>query len=465
MRSGPHYVEVQKTPGSTTWYNAIVVDIDGNNIRVEFEDDVWPANDFPSSSVRRCPSTPSEEFVPKVSEPLEVWVPASESNPGGWSLGELKKIKNKSFYFVALEGSAKGPQDTIVERDGIRKVSTEPTIADTNLVRKLIAVDRELHSWIRSQDSIGCLNDVQIKGKLLIASCTHNRPDARGSPKVTLVGDEHSVALGEKLLVEIHFKHQITMQRFHVHRDKLMEYLSQRENRYKGLHKEVFTVDTGFVGKIIGKKGENIKRIREELEVNVLITDPQGDDKWNVTTITVSGESADVVKKAREEMEYIVVKIPIEPEQVGWIVGKGYQNLTEIANKTQLWYARFDDHSGSIELCGLRHQVEDAKMMISVHRDYLLVYKDMSEERSNLRKQFEELDERDGKGKKGGKGGRKGAARGSSGGGRGGGGRGGAGKGIQALEDGDAQEETQTSWGRGGGRRPNTGRGRKGRGK
>lgn len=462
MRSGP-YVEVQKTPGSSTWYNAIVLDIVGDSIHVEFEDDVWPAKEYPMSSVRRCPSPHADEsFSPKVDDPLEVWVPATETNPSGWALGRLKQVKNKSFFFVALEGPSKGPQDIIAEREGIRKASTEPAIDASTLVRKLIPVDRELHGWIRSQDSMGCLNDVLIKGKLLIANCTHDRPDAKGAPKVSLVGDDRAVALGERLLVDIHFKHQITMQRFHVHRDKLMEHLSQRESRYNAEHKEVFTIDSSFVGRIIGKKGENIKRIKDEYEVNVVITDPQ-DPKKNITTIAVSGASLDAVKKAREEMEFIIVKIPIDPEQVGWIVGKGYQNLTEISKNAELSYARFDDHTGSIELCGLRHQVEDAKMMISVHRDYLLVYRDMSEEKNSIKKRFEELDELDGKaGKRGGKAkAGKGVARGraSTGGGK-------ASRGSRGAQDYDGYGE-DSAWGPGSSSsgRPATGRGRKGRGK
>jgi len=453
-------VEVQKTPGSTTWYNAIIVEFNGDNIRVEFEDDVWPARELPASAVRRCPSGAAGEAPrPEVGEPLEVFVPATDTSPSGWALGRLRKIKQKSFFFVALEGSSKGPTEVIAEREGVRRVSTEPAISDSTLVRKLIPVDRNLHSWIRSQDSVGCLSDVQLKGKLLMASCTHTRPDAKGAPKVSLVGDERAVALGEKLLVEIHFKHQVTMQRFHLHRDKLMEYLSQRESRYQALHRETFTVDSGFTGRIIGKKGENIRRIKDAFEVNVLIQDPPADDGRDVSTITVSGATDEAVRQAREAMEYIVVKVPIEPEQVGWIVGKGYQNLTEIAQKTELCYARYHDKSNSIELCGLRHQVEDAKMMVSVHRDYLLVYKDMSEERSSIRKKFEELDELDGKGKRGGKGGKKGAAQGP------GGGQASTSKGSQEhwYEEGRAQAP-QPPRGRGaGGRRPATGRGNKGR--
>ena len=65
--------------------------------------------------------------------------------------------------------------------------------------------------------------------------------------------------------------------------------------------------------------------------------------------------------------------------------------------------SRYDDKSKTLELCGLRSQarnalglrlspgqkvsaskVEDAKLMISVHREYLPVYKDMDEARISV---------------------------------------------------------------------------------
>merc|ERR1711920_532326 len=98
----------------------------------------------------------------------------------------------------------------------------------------------------------------------------------------------------------------------------------------------------------------------------------------------------------REELEYITVSIPVASEQIGWILGKGFQNITDIAKKTELHYARFDDKTKSLQLCGLRHQVEDAKMLISVHREYLQVYQDMDEEQSAIQESFDQLDETSG---------------------------------------------------------------------
>merc|ERR1740121_1422972 len=164
-----------------------------------------------------------------------------------------------------------------------------------------------------------------------------------------------------------------------------MEHLAEKAKNFSTGAKEVFSVDSSLVGRIIGKKGENISRIRDELEVNIHIPekssgDGHGGDR-GTSTITITGSSSEAVRKAREQIEYITVRIPIDPDQVGWIVGRGFQNLNEITEKAELMQARYDDRSQSIELCGLRHQVEDAKLMLSVHLDYLNVYQDMSEER------------------------------------------------------------------------------------
>mmetsp|Transcript_63685 Transcript_63685/g.179252 ORF Transcript_63685/g.179252 Transcript_63685/m.179252 type:complete len:476 (+) Transcript_63685:122-1549(+) len=471
-------VEVQKNPGSSTWYDATIADVNGSLIRVEFGDEVWPSREVPSDAVRRCPIIVDEAFAPKISELVEVAVAATETNPSGWTLGRVKKIKNKSFYFVAYEGAQRErTTECIVERDSIRQVNAETGIDSSNLRRKIIPVDRDLHAWIRSQDSQGCLNDVQIKGKLLTASCTHTRPDAKGPPKVALVGDERAVELGAKLLVDIHFKNQIKMQRFHEHREKLMEHLAHWETRNNLQNKEVFFVDSSHVGKIIGKGGEHIKHLREAYEVNINIQDPVGNSRRSNTTITITGKTAEAVRKAREDIEYVTEHVPIEPEQVGWIVGKGYQNLIDIQKKADLQHARFDDRAGAIELCGLRHQVENAKLMISLHREYLPVYQDMKEERDTIQAQFSELDEKEGgKGKKGGKKGGRGGSKGGPGGkgaARGSGVRG-KGKGRRAEEEDDgygygeeeeSEEEPAPAAFRNYGNRRPAGRGRKGRGK
>mmetsp|Transcript_75663 Transcript_75663/g.197123 ORF Transcript_75663/g.197123 Transcript_75663/m.197123 type:complete len:425 (-) Transcript_75663:99-1373(-) len=290
-------------------------------------------------------------------------------------------------------------QDVIVEKDSLRRVNASLAIDPTALFRKTIPVERGLHAWIRSQDSAGCLDDVATRTNLLAASITTGRPDAKGTPKVLLIGDEEGVLLGEKLLIEIHFRNQIRMQGFHEYRERFLEKIKAYETQWGTWHKEVFTVDTSFVGRIIGSKGANIAKLRQEFGVDITLEEDES--TWE-THVTVAGEDENAIKQARDKMEYVTTRVEVDPDQVGWIVGKGYQNLQEIQAKAELTYARFDDKTSSIELCGLHAQVEDAKLMVAVHRDYLSVYQDMSDERKSMLKQFEELDKKGGgKGKKG----------------------------------------------------------------
>lgn len=460
MMSGPP-VEVRKNPKSTTWYNAIILDISGENIKVGFEDQIWASREVPAFSVRRCPQDSADDgFDPQVDEVVEVSVAASESNPSGWSLGKVKTIKN-SFYFIGFVGTQNWNQDLIVERNALRRVNNEPPVDATKLERRLVAVEQDLQTWIRSPDAPGCLTHVQSKARLLLCSCTNMDPASKKQAEVLLIGDERSVELGEKLLLHIHFKNQVEMQRFHEQREQLMERLQEQQRWYSERNQETFAVEQTLVGRIIGKKGENIKQIRDKYSVEVHLS--EASNSGRPTTVTISGASLEDCRKAREELEYITAKIPIEGNAVGWILGKGYQNIQDIAKKADLHYARFDDKTSSLELCGLKHQVEDAKMLISVHREYLAVYKDMDEEQHMIQQSFEELEgaageRRKGKGKgkdkgKDGKDGGKGEKGGSKGGNKGGY------KGHDDDDDDDEDDYPSKGKGRGKGGQKSSGKG------
>lgn len=344
-------------------------------------------------------------------EVVEVSVAATESNPSGWALGRVKTIK-QSFYFISFAGSQKTKQDLIVERSALRRSNSESSLDVSTLVRRAIPIAPELHVWIRSEDSYGCLSHVQSKARLLVAARINVDSNTTKHPEVVLIGGQREVDLGEKLLLQVHFRHQIAEERHSQRCDELLARLVERRQWYSEQNQEAFTIDSSLVGKLIGKKGENINRIREEFAVEVYIEDDYetADGDRYYSQVTITGSTPESVKGAREELEFITVQIPVESDQVGWILGKGYQTIGDIARKTELHYARYDDKKGALELCGLRHQVEDAKLLISVHRGYLSVYQDMDEEKDAINQSFNQLaggskgsKSGKGKGKKGGK--------------------------------------------------------------
>lgn len=382
-------VEVRKNPKSTTWYNAVMVDMSEGNIRVRFEDEVWLSREVPAHSVRFCPDPDDDGFNPVTDDMVEVKTDATKSQPSAWSLGRVKNVKNL-FYFIAFVGAQKDMQDPIVERGAIRRVSNQQSIDPSKYVRRLVLVPQELHRWICTQDSQGCLSHMQAKARLLIASTLDTEPDGKCQPKVLLIGDECAINLSEKLLELVHFKNQANMQRYHDLREGFMERLAQKKQHHQTQHKEVFVVAQHIVGRIIGKKGENINLVRKQHRVEIEVLDDDGTRGY--CTVTVTGPTAEAVRGARGELEFITEFIPLEREEVGWVLGKGLQNITEIAKKTDLHYARYNDDTGCIELCGLKHQVEAAAMLINVHCDYLHVYQDMDDETNNIQQCFDELE-------------------------------------------------------------------------
>jgi len=430
MQSGPA-VEVRKSSQATTWYNATILDIVGDQIRVCFEDNIWPKKDVASFLVRQCPKEVSDDdFSPSVDDVVEVSLDATDVNPSGWQQGRVKTIK-ESFYFIGLSGEKETSRsrDMIVERTALRRLSPAEPLELSALTRRILKVDRELQTWIQTQDSQGCLSHVQSTAKIMVATVV---PDVR-PPEVLLIGSNSRVELATKLLQQIHFKHQLEMQRWHVNREYFAERLKEAQQWYTAHHSETFSVDPSLVGKIIGKKGENIKLVRETHGVEIDLWDSYENDE---KMVRVSGEDAAAVKAAREDLEYKVVKIPVSEDEVGWTLGKGYQTLTDIAKKAELHYARFDDKSSCVEICGLQHQVETAKMLITVHQEYLSVYKDMDQEKLAIQNSFEELE---------GSGASKGKGGGKKGGGRGGG------KGGKAKAQEEEEEEPpRDKGGRGG---------------
>lgn len=398
-------VEVRKNAQSTTWYNARVEDIVGDNIRVSFEDDVWPAREVPCDSVRRRPPSRPEDdgFALEVEESVEIYVDASEMNPSAWALGRVTGKKHDFFYVSLQTAGGKGAStDRIVEKSALRMPSEEPQLGTHGLVRRVVEVEEDLYDWVCSEDSLGCLADVKVKCGLVVAACAGSRDDPEDSPRVLLIGEESGVDLGERLLTMIHFKNQAQMQLFDRHREILLARLEELQHTRNKLHYEIFDVDSSVAGRIIGKKGERLKQLKEKHGVDIILRDIEAKKGEQRTRVTVSGECKEATKKAREEMEFVIATVPIQPDEVGWVLGKGMVWMKEVAKMTELQYARYNDKANALELCGLQSQVDDAMMLISVHREYLPVKQDMDKETEQIQESFEKLETaapRKGKGK------------------------------------------------------------------
>lgn len=99
-------------------------------------------------------------------------------------------------------------------------------------------------------------------------------------------------------------------------------------------------------------------------------------------------------------------RYPIPQDCIGWVIGRRFATLHEIADSANLNYARLEDtsHSPCLVLCGRRQDLDDAKLLLDSHLQYHDVFEDMAKESRELGDEFYRLNDvpdyqRRGKGK------------------------------------------------------------------
>jgi hypothetical protein len=279
----------------------------------------------------------------------------------------------------------------IVEKPDLRVVSQVRHLNPKEFEREIVRVDPELHKWVMSPDAVGCFEHVINKSGVTNVAC-----DSSGkAPVVVLLGDARATHRA-KLLMEVHFKHQKEIQRFHDRREDKLKVLEQRKQAFAQAFREEFVIDEDCVGLVIGKSGENLRRIQEDhdVEVNVVRDKPP--------KVRIIGNTKEAVENARAELDFHKESYDVEESMIGWVLGKNRKNLDEFKEKTGIVGLRWFAEKSHIELIGVKQQIEDTIMLLEGHSQYHSVYKEMNREQDSLQTSFAEL------GKMGGKGGWKG---------------------------------------------------------
>jgi hypothetical protein len=379
-------VQVDEEPG--IWYQGYMVDVNPKGrISVKFEDDVWPQREFATSSVRRSTPAPTD-FEPKEGDTVEVKLGAVVGQPPSWATGTVKQERS-GFYFVALTSGKSGrQQDMILEKDALRPVSVAKPLNLTAFERVLVPVEPELHKWVQSQDAGGCFEQVLNKALVSHVAC-----DSSGAAPVVVVLGETRAAHRAKLLMEVHFKHQKEIQRFHDRREDKLREIEKKKQLYALSYREEFTVDDDIVGLVIGAKGENLRKVQAEHNVDIHVDryDGTAATDGGIRKVKIVGHSAESVQAARAAVEYIKEFYPVEESMVGWMLGKMRKNLVEFQEKTQITRLKWLPDRSAIELCGLKPQIDDTLMLLDGHSQYYTVYKEMGREQENINESFGEL--------------------------------------------------------------------------
>ncbi|KAF4707245.1 fragile X mental retardation [Perkinsus olseni] len=427
-------VEIKDETAPQKWFEGYLADVDvaKKTITVAFQDGIWGPKTVPMSQARLVPSLTSKalssayEYMPREGDTVEVRSPATGHAPVSWWSGEIVSIRADEFFYVK---NSELHEPIIVERANLRRPmgcpddgsdsgrSFSPTSL-SELSSETVKVPKVLGSWLVSDDGQGCLNQVAVKSGLLKITPWADR---KTGPSVTLIGSQRDIHRA-KLLLDVHVKHQKEIQGFHEKRQAMLDALSSRREKLESQESASFNIDSDLVGVMIGKNGAHINRVIKDYGVEVNVADKGTARDPKSRRVVIYGPSVEAVNKARAELEYVTERYPIPQDCIGWVIGRRFTTLHEIADSANLNYARLDESTGSpcLVLSGRRQDIDDAKLLLDSHLQYHDVFEDMAKESRELGDEFYRLgdgpDPRRGKGKgkgKGGGGGGKGRSRGS----------------------------------------------------
>ena len=142
---------------------------------------------------------------------------------------------------------------------------------------------------------------------------------------------------------------------------------TRRAQRDNGIRIE-FPVAKELVGLVVGKGGRTLGDVKKSTGVELIEVDQNG------PRVIVIGPTQETVDAAREMLEFVVERVPVEPEQIGWLIGRGGKNFKELQEKTRVTRLNVDKATSTVILVGTATAVAAAQLYIDTHLEYLAEY-------------------------------------------------------------------------------------------
>lgn len=169
-----------------------------------------------------------------------------------------------------------------------------------------------------------------------------------------------------KMLLDLHIKHFRDMARIHSEREVLATQLeSRRAMRDKGVRVE-FPVERDLIGLVVGKGGKTIAETKKATGVELIEVDQSG------PKVVIIGATQEAVDRARDRLEFVTQRVPVRPEQIGWLIGRGGSNFRELQEKTKITRLNVDKSSNTVILVGTLTAVAAAQLYIDTHLECVM---------------------------------------------------------------------------------------------
>lgn len=301
--------------------------------------------------------------------------PDGESAPPTWFEAQVKVIKGE-FIKIVFTGAA-GGEEVLDGNERLRPCSTKLGRTKPAYVRQSFPVaDPQVFDWF-VQSEARLAQDVCAKSGIVAFSLE------RRSSQVKMLGTEKAIDKA-KMLVDLHGRHMNDMQRMHTEREVLASKLKVEKEKIETGQTLEFSIERELIGLIFGKGGRAIADAKKMSGVDYIKVTQAGSQPL----VTVVGPTQESVEAARELLEFVTEHVPVLPEQVGWLIGRGGRNFKDLQDKTKVTRLNVDKIKSQVVLVGTRTAVEAAKLYIETHLQFLSEFESERGESEKLRKEL-----------------------------------------------------------------------------
>uniref|UniRef100_A0A7S0J573 K Homology domain-containing protein n=1 Tax=Calcidiscus leptoporus TaxID=127549 RepID=A0A7S0J573_9EUKA len=301
--------------------------------------------------------------------------PDGEAEPHTWFEAVIKSIKGE-FIRVHFTGIA-GGDEVIEDRERIRPCTTMAAKTKPAFTKHIFPIsDPQVLEWF-AQHEAKLSHDVCAKSRLVSFTLD------RRSSQVKMLGTEKAIA-SAKMLVDLHGRHVNDMQRMHTEREQLASKLQSEKDKLTTGHRVQFPIERELIGMVVGKGGRCLADAKKASGVDFINISPSGSQPL----VSIIGPTQDSVEAARELLEFVTENVPVETEQIGWLIGRGGRNFKDLQERTKVTRLNIDKAKKQVVLVGTRTTVEAAKLYMETHLQFLNEFESERSESEKLRKEL-----------------------------------------------------------------------------